>query len=65
MRTIPVDPYAWPTNGNNRDFECVLLKNSCAATYHGDHLATFRMIKMQDGVFGSVSHSISSVENLP
>ena len=50
---------------NDRGFECVLLEDCCAATDHGNHLAAVKMVKMQGGVFGSVSNSKSFVENLP
>jgi biuret amidohydrolase len=50
---------------NDRGFECLLLEDCCAATDHGNHLAAVKMIKMQGGVFGSVSNSKSFVENLP
>jgi biuret amidohydrolase len=50
---------------NDRGFECLLLEDCCGATDHGNHLAAVKMVKMQGGVFGSVSNSKSFVENLP
>jgi nicotinamidase-related amidase len=50
---------------NDRGFECLLLEDCCAATDHGNHLAAIKMVKMQGGVFGSVSNSRSFVESLP
>jgi nicotinamidase-related amidase len=50
---------------NDRGFECLLLEDCCAATDPGNHLAAIKMVKMQGGVFGSVSNSKSFVEGLP
>ena len=50
---------------NDRGFECLLLEDCCAATDHGNHLAAVKMVKMQGGVFGSVSNAKSFVEGLP
>jgi nicotinamidase-related amidase len=50
---------------NDRGFECLLLEDCCGATDHGNHLAAIKMVKMQGGVFGSVSDSKKFVENLP
>jgi nicotinamidase-related amidase len=50
---------------NDRGFECLLLEDCCGATDHGNHLAAVRMVKMQGGVFGSVSNADNFVEQLP
>jgi nicotinamidase-related amidase len=42
---------------NDRGFECLLLEDCCGATDYGNHLAALNMVKMQGGVFGTVSNS--------
>jgi nicotinamidase-related amidase len=44
-------------DANDRGYECLLLEDCCGATDHGNHLAAIKMIKMQGGVFGTVSNS--------
>ena len=50
---------------NDRGFECVLVEDCCAATDPGNHAAAVKMVKMQGGVFGSVSNSTALIEQLP
>lgn len=42
---------------NDRGFECLVLSDCTGATDAGNHEAALHMIKMQGGVFGSVSDS--------
>jgi nicotinamidase-related amidase len=42
---------------NDRGYECLLLEDCCGATDMGNHEAAIKMVKMQGGVFGSVSDS--------
>jgi nicotinamidase-related amidase len=42
---------------NDRGYECLLLEDCCGATDQDNHHAAVNMIKMQGGVFGSVSSS--------
>jgi nicotinamidase-related amidase len=52
-------------DANDRGYECLLLADCCGATDHGNHLAALKMIKMQGGVFGTVSNSTALVAQLP
>jgi biuret amidohydrolase len=47
---------------NDRGFECVLLEDCTGATDYGNHLAAIKMVKMQGGVFGTVSSSKAMIE---
>ncbi len=49
---------------NDRGYECLLLEDCCAATDMGNHAAAVKMVKMQNGVFGSVSNSRALIEAL-
>ena len=51
-------------DANDRGFECLMLEDCTGATDHGNHLAALKMIKMQGGVFGAVSHSTQVIEAL-
>lgn len=50
---------------NDRGFECMLVEDCCGATDLGNHNAAIKMVKMQGGVFGSVSNSTKLIEQLP
>jgi len=50
---------------NDRGFECLLVEDCCGATDYGNHLAAIKMVKMQGGVFGSVSDSVKLIAALP
>ena len=50
---------------NDRGFECLLLEDCCGATDKGNHDAAVKMVKMQGGVFGTVSDSATLVGQLP
>ena len=52
-------------DANDRGYECLLLEDCCAATDVGNHHAAVKMVKMQNGVFGSVSNSRAFIEALP
>jgi nicotinamidase-related amidase len=44
-------------NATDMGYECLLLKDCCAATDPKNHDAAVSMVKKQGGVFGSVSDS--------
>ena len=50
---------------NDRGFECLILEDCCGATDRGNNDAAIKMIKMQGGVFGTVSDSQTLISNLP
>jgi nicotinamidase-related amidase len=49
---------------NDRGFECVIVRDCCAATDQGNHEAALKMVTMQQGVFGAVSDSRALLEAL-
>ena len=50
---------------NDRGIECCLVEDCCGATDLGNHNAAIKMVKMQGGVFGSVSDSSTLIDQLP
>lgn len=50
---------------NDRGFECLILSDCCGATDQSNHDAAIHMIKMQGGVFGTVSDSATFLNQLP
>jgi nicotinamidase-related amidase len=51
-------------DANDRGFECVILEDCCGATDKDNHYHAIKMVKMQGGVFGSVSNSVDFVQGL-
>ena len=49
----------------DRGFECLILEDCCGATDRGNHDAAIKMVKMQGGVFGTVSDSQTLISQLP
>ena len=49
---------------NDRGFECLLLADCTAATDHGNHLASLKMVAMQGGVFGAYCTSSAVLETI-
>ena len=47
---------------NDRGFECVIVEDATGATDLGNHQAALKMVTMQGGVFGAVSHSAAVLE---
>ena len=51
-------------DANDLGYECLLLEDCCAATCGENHAAAVRMVKMQGGVFGTVSTSSKLIDAL-
>ena len=51
-------------DANDRGFECLLLEDCTGATDYGNCQSAIKMIKMQGGVFGTVSRSEALIEVL-
>lgn len=49
---------------NDRGYECLILEDCTGATDYNNHLAALQMVKMQGGVFGSVSNSEAVIAEL-
>lgn len=46
-------------DANDRGYECLMLSDCTGATDYGNYLAALKMIKMQGGVFGAVTDSVT------
>ena len=51
-------------DANDRGFECLLLEDCTGATDVGNYASAIKMVKMQGGVFGTVSSSEKFLETL-
>jgi nicotinamidase-related amidase len=49
---------------NDRGYECLILEDCTGATDLGNHHAAIKMVTMQGGVFGSVSHAAAVIQTL-
>jgi nicotinamidase-related amidase len=49
---------------NDRGYECLILEDCTGATDLGNHHAAIKMVTMQGGVFGSVSHAQAVIQTL-
>ncbi|GAB2534967.1 biuret amidohydrolase [Gracilibacillus alcaliphilus] len=49
---------------NDRGYECLILEDCTGATDENNHRAALNMVKMQGGVFGSVSDSEQVIKTL-
>jgi nicotinamidase-related amidase len=48
---------------NDRGYECLILEDCTGATDRNNHLAVLNMVKMQGGIFGSVSNSENVIKS--
>ncbi len=49
---------------NDRGFECLLLEDCTGATDYNNYLSAISMVKMQGGVFGTVSRADALIASL-
>jgi nicotinamidase-related amidase len=51
-------------DANDRGYECMLLEDCCAATEKDNHAWAVRNVKLQNGIFGTVSNSVDFIKEL-
>ena len=51
-------------DANDRGYECLLLEDCCAATEKDNHAWAVRNVKLQNGIFGTVSNSVDFIKEL-
>ena len=49
---------------NDRGYECLLIEDCCGAVDPDLHAAAVKMVKVEDGVFGSATNSNTFVQDL-
>ncbi len=49
---------------NDRGFECMVLADCCGSISHDNHVAALNMMKMQGGIFGTVTESAALLGEL-
>lgn len=49
---------------NDRGFECMVLADCCGSTTRESHMAALNMMKMQGGIFGTVTSSDTLLQEL-
>lgn len=62
--TIDVCVHTTLREANDRGYESLLIENCCGAVHPDLHAAAVKMVKVEDGVFGSVTNSATFVEDL-
>ena len=62
--TIDVCVHTTLREANDRGYECLLIEDCCGAVDPDLHAAAVKMVKVEDGVFGSVTDSTAFVEDL-
>lgn len=62
--TIDVCVHTTLRDANDRGYECLLIEDCCGAVDPDLHAAAVKMVKVEDGVFGSVTDSNTFVQDL-